>query len=171
MSRTAVLLSVLALLLLLLSTSLPLSRADGDVATADDDKGLLDGVDDILDGVGDIVENVGDIVDGLLDHQLKIDLEAHISALISVPSVIKFVRLPHLNVSAMVIVCLDGRIFWVPEGVYPAPLPQLLLDLSLKVNLDLSLDIGAQRGLLGIAFHPNFYVNGRFFVWYNVRLP
>ena len=47
--------------------------------------------------------------------------------------------------------------------------PELFLDLSDRiVRLDSEYD---ERGLLGLAFHPDFATNGRFFVYHSARAP
>lgn len=56
-----------------------------------------------------------------------------------------------------------GRIQVVPPGA-SAPLPTPFLDITAKV-----LDDTGERGFLGLAFHPQYKTNGRFFVNY-VRL-
>src|SRR5688572_26135522 len=59
-----------------------------------------------------------------------------------------------------------GRLFIVERGgmikvLQPGPnLPTVFLDLTSKVLA------GGERGLLGLAFHPNYTSNGRFFVNY-----
>ena len=54
-----------------------------------------------------------------------------------------------------------GRVRIIKNGVL---LPTPFLDISVKVLT------GGERGLLGIAFHPQYEVNGRFFV-YLTRAP
>jgi glucose/arabinose dehydrogenase len=55
----------------------------------------------------------------------------------------------------------------VLRGGQPNPRP--FLDLSDRlVRLDSEYD---ERGLLGLAFHPDFQANGRFFVYYSARPP
>jgi glucose/arabinose dehydrogenase len=54
----------------------------------------------------------------------------------------------------------NGRIAVLsPEGI---PSPDAFLDLTDRVNSN-----GIEQGLLGMAFHPDFARNGRFFVYYD----
>jgi glucose/arabinose dehydrogenase len=52
-----------------------------------------------------------------------------------------------------------GRVRWIEDGQLRA---EPFLDLSERV-----LSSGGEQGLLGLAFHPNFRDNGRFFVHYS----
>lgn len=68
-----------------------------------------------------------------------------------------------------------GRLFIVEQlGVIQALtsdnilLPQPFLDISSKVLT--SGRLGDERGLLGLAFHPDYYRNGRFYVYYSTRV-
>ncbi len=56
----------------------------------------------------------------------------------------------------------DGRIRILPPGA-TAPLPTAFLDIVSKVSS------GGERGLLGLAFHPQYTTNRRFFVNYTRR--
>lgn len=59
-----------------------------------------------------------------------------------------------------------GKILLMPPGA-PAPLGTPFIDLTAKVLTGTS--IGDERGLLGLAFHPQFKTNRRFFVNYTRR--
>lgn len=52
-----------------------------------------------------------------------------------------------------------GRILWLPPGA-TAPLATPFLDIRTKISF------GGERGLLGLAFHPQYATNRRFFVNY-----
>jgi len=68
-----------------------------------------------------------------------------------------FVTDPHDGTNRLFIVEQDGRLKVLQPGSATA---QVFLDLSSKVLF------GGERGLLGLAFHPNFQNNRRFFVDY-----
>lgn len=69
-----------------------------------------------------------------------------------------------------------GRLFLVEQpGVikilYPAIkrlLPTPFLNISIRVKVKRG--FGDERGLLGLAFHPNYATNGRFFLYYTAHL-
>jgi uncharacterized repeat protein (TIGR03806 family) len=56
-----------------------------------------------------------------------------------------------------------GRIWVVPDVTAPTPTRTLFLDLSARVSTGGGTD---ERGLLALAFHPNYATNGQFYVWY-----
>ncbi len=67
----------------------------------------------------------------------------------------------------MFVVEQDGRIWTVPHPAPPAPgvaTKTLFLDLSQKVSRG-----GNEEGLLGLAFHPGFATNRRFFICYSAQ--
>jgi uncharacterized repeat protein (TIGR03806 family) len=57
-----------------------------------------------------------------------------------------------------------GRIYLIPDVTAAVPTRVLFLDLTSRVTV--STDNNDERGLLALAFHPNFATNGQFFVWY-----
>ncbi len=68
-----------------------------------------------------------------------------------------FVAAPPRDVSRIFVIEKPGRIRIIKWG---ALLPTAFLDISAKVST------GGEQGLLGLAFHPNYVSNGRFFVNY-----
>ena len=64
----------------------------------------------------------------------------------------------HDGTNRLFVVEQGGRIQVLASG---ATVPTLFLDISSKVRFD-----GGERGLLGLAFHPQFATNSRFFVNY-----
>jgi glucose/arabinose dehydrogenase len=58
-----------------------------------------------------------------------------------------------------------GRIWLIPDVTAATPARTLFLDLSARVAAAAGND---ERGLLALAFHPDYARNGRFFVWYNL---
>ena len=69
--------------------------------------------------------------------------------------------------SRMYVVGQDGKIWIIKDG---AVLPTPFLDISADVHQP---NAGDERGLLGLAFHPSYEQNGRFFVYYtdNMKNP
>jgi uncharacterized repeat protein (TIGR03806 family) len=59
-----------------------------------------------------------------------------------------------------------GRIWVIPDVTAANPTRTLFLDLASRVTV--SADNNDERGLLALAFHPEFAANGQFFVWYTV---
>src|SRR5688572_23210152 len=57
-----------------------------------------------------------------------------------------------------------GRIWVIPDITAAAPARVLFLDLTSRVTV--SADNNDERGLLALAFHPDYATNGQFFVWY-----
>jgi glucose/arabinose dehydrogenase/mono/diheme cytochrome c family protein len=57
-----------------------------------------------------------------------------------------------------------GRISYVPDINAPNPTREVFLDISSQVVFDNQVE--GEMGLLGMAFHPNFEVNGYFYVFY-----
>jgi glucose/arabinose dehydrogenase len=57
-----------------------------------------------------------------------------------------------------------GRIWVIPDVTAPTPTRTLFLDLTSRVTV--SAENNDERGLLALAFHPDFAANGQFFVWY-----
>jgi glucose/arabinose dehydrogenase len=71
-----------------------------------------------------------------------------------------YVTSAHDGSKRLFIVEQTGTIEVMPPGA-TAPLPTPFLDISTKITVDF------ERGLLCLAFHPQFKTNGRFFVTYN----
>ncbi len=59
-----------------------------------------------------------------------------------------------------------GRIYGIPDVTAAAPSRTLFLDLGSRVAVSSSFN--DERGLLALAFHPNYASNGEFFVWYTI---
>src|SRR5688572_1558059 len=59
-----------------------------------------------------------------------------------------------------------GRIWVIPDVTAATPTRTLFLDLTSRVTV--SADNNDERGLLALAFHPNYAANGQFYVWYTV---
>ncbi len=59
----------------------------------------------------------------------------------------------------------SGKIYWLPQNEPTAPKANLFLDISGRVVS------GGERGLLGLAFHPDFKSNGHFYVNYTGGNP
>ena len=59
-----------------------------------------------------------------------------------------------------------GRIHVIPDVTAAAPTRTLFLDLSARVATGGGSD---ERGLLALAFHPDYAGNGQFFVWYTLN--
>ena len=71
-----------------------------------------------------------------------------------------FLTTPPEDTARLFIVEKTGRIRIIRDG---AVLPSAFLDLSAQVSS------GSEQGLLGLAFHPQYNVNGRFFINYTDR--
>lgn len=59
-----------------------------------------------------------------------------------------------------------GRIVVISDVTATNPTRAVFLDLTTRVQV--STNANDERGLLALAFHPNYAVNGEFFVWYTV---
>ncbi|HUR60508.1 MAG TPA: PQQ-dependent sugar dehydrogenase [Opitutaceae bacterium] len=59
-----------------------------------------------------------------------------------------------------------GRIWVIPDVTAATATRTLFLDLSARVTV--SSDLNDERGLLALAFHPNYASNGQFYVWYTL---
>ncbi len=58
----------------------------------------------------------------------------------------------------------QGRIWVIPDVTAPSPTRQLFLDLTGRTTS--STGNSDERGLLALAFHPQYATNGYFYVWY-----
>jgi uncharacterized repeat protein (TIGR03806 family) len=60
-----------------------------------------------------------------------------------------------------------GRIWLIPDVTAANPARTLFLDLTSRVAT--SGDANDERGLLALAFHPNYAANGQFYLWYTLN--
>lgn len=82
---------------------------------------------------------------------------------INLPTVIKTAVLPGDSIESIFIATQIGEIFYVRNGII-----ELFLDIRQRI-IKLGSNGGYdERGLLGIAFHPNFYYNGLFYLHYSL---
>jgi len=58
-----------------------------------------------------------------------------------------------------------GRVWVIPDVTAATPARTLFLDLTSRVSVAGGND---ERGLLALAFHPNYAGNGQFYVWYTI---
>ncbi len=82
----------------------------------------------------------------------------HISLNLVAGGFVKPVYLTHAGDGRLFVVEQDGAIRIIQDG---AVLPQPFLNIDPLVG-----SIESERGLLGLAFHPNYAENGRFFIYY-----
>ncbi len=61
-----------------------------------------------------------------------------------------------------------GRIWVIPDATAASPTRTLFLDLSSRVATNPA-DASDERGLLALAFHPQFAANGQFYVWWTLN--
>ena len=62
----------------------------------------------------------------------------------------------------------DSRLFVVQQnGIIKIVLPTGTVNAADFINLSSKITYGGERGLLGLAFHPQYATNGYFFVYYN----
>jgi len=66
----------------------------------------------------------------------------------------------------------QGMIQMIPSVTDPVPSSSVFLDLAGLVNAraDETLRTNVDRGFMSMAFHPNYDVNGQFYVWYSVQI-
>ncbi|NLK63770.1 MAG: PQQ-dependent sugar dehydrogenase, partial [Tissierellia bacterium] len=81
---------------------------------------------------------------------------------INLPTVIKTAVLPGDTMESMFVATQLGEIFYIRNRI-----ARLFLDIRQRI-----IELGAnggydERGLLGLAFHPNFYYNGLFYLHYS----
>lgn len=83
---------------------------------------------------------------------------------INLPTVLKTATLPGDSTERLFIATQIGEIFYIGDGVI-----ETFLDIRPLV-LELGVSTGGydERGLLGLAFHPEFYDNGLFYLHYSV---
>jgi len=82
---------------------------------------------------------------------------------INLPTVLKTTILPGESIERLFIATQVGEIFYIGNGDIRTFLD--IRPLVLKLGADGGYD---ERGLLGLAFHPNFYQNGLFYLHYSV---
>ena len=87
-----------------------------------------------------------------------------IASKINLPTVLKTTILPGDSVERLFIATQVGEIFYIGNGVI-----RTFLDIRPRI-LKLGVSSGGydERGLLGLAFHPEFYYNGLFYLHYSV---
>ncbi|TNJ64003.1 PQQ-dependent sugar dehydrogenase [Paenibacillus hemerocallicola] len=95
--------------------------------------------------------------------KVKVSLRPIVSK-INLPTVLKTTALPGDSIERLFIATQVGKIFYIGNGVV-----RTFLDISPRI-IKLGVSSGGydERGLLGLAFHPEFYYNGLFYVHYSV---
>lgn len=83
---------------------------------------------------------------------------------INLPTVLKTAILPGDSIERLFIATQVGEIFYIGDGVIST-----FLDIRSRI-IQLGVTGGGydERGLLGLAFHPDFYYNGLFYLHYSV---
>ena len=94
---------------------------------------------------------------------VKVSLQPIVSK-INLPTVLKTTILPGDSFERLFIATQVGEIFYIGNGDI-----RTFLDIRSRV-IKLGVSGGGydERGLLGLAFHPNFYNNGLFYLHYSV---
>ncbi|MED4954070.1 PQQ-dependent sugar dehydrogenase [Paenibacillus sp. FSL R5-0527] len=83
---------------------------------------------------------------------------------INLPTVLKTAMLPGDSIERLFIATQVGEIFYIGNGVI-----RTFLDIRPRIiKLGISRGGYDERGLVGLAFHPDFYYNGRFYLHYSV---
>jgi hypothetical protein len=85
---------------------------------------------------------------------------------INLTTVIKTAVLPGDTMESIFVATQVGEIFYIRNRI-----ARLFLDIRQRI-----IELGAnggydERGLLGLAFHPNFYYNGLFYLHYSKTVP
>ena len=95
--------------------------------------------------------------------KVKVHLQPMVTN-INLPTVLKTAILPGDSVERLFIATQIGEIFYVGNGVM-----EIFLDIRSRV-LELGVSTGGydERGLLGLAFHPEFNNNGLFYLHYSL---
>ncbi|KQX48561.1 PQQ-dependent sugar dehydrogenase [Paenibacillus sp. Root444D2] len=95
--------------------------------------------------------------------KVKVNLRPIVSK-INLPTVLKTTILPGDSIERLFIATQVGEIFYVGNGVI-----KTFLDIRPRI-IKLGVSSGGydERGLLGLAFHPEFYYNGLFYLHYSV---
>lgn len=95
--------------------------------------------------------------------KVKVSLQPIVSK-INLPTVMKTAVLPGDSIERLFIATQVGEIFYIGNGVI-----RTFLDIRLRIiKLGTSRGGYDERGLVGLAFHPDFYYNGRFYLHYSV---
>jgi hypothetical protein len=83
---------------------------------------------------------------------------------INLPTVLKTTILPGDSVERLFVATQVGEIFYIGNGVI-----ETFLDIRPRI-IELGVSTGGydERGLLGLAFHPEFYYNGLFYLHYTL---
>ena len=95
--------------------------------------------------------------------KVKVSLRPIVSK-INLPTVLKTTILPGDSIERLFIATQVGEIFYIGNGVI-----RTFLDIRPRI-IKLGVSSGGydERGLLGLAFHPEFYYNGLFYLHYSV---
>ncbi|WP_221563094.1 sorbosone dehydrogenase family protein [Alkalihalobacillus sp. TS-13] len=95
--------------------------------------------------------------------KVKVSLQPIVSN-INLPTVLKTTILPGDSIERLFIATQIGEIFYIENGVI-----RTFLDIRPRI-IKLGVSSGGydERGLLGLAFHPDFYYNGLFYLHYSV---
>ncbi|CAH1056890.1 PQQ-dependent sugar dehydrogenase [Paenibacillus pseudetheri] len=95
--------------------------------------------------------------------KVKVSLRLIVSK-INMPTVLKTAILPGDSIERLFIATQVGEIFYIRNGVI-----RTFLDIRPRI-IKLGVSSGGydERGLLGLAFHPEFYYNGLFYLHYSV---
>ena len=94
--------------------------------------------------------------------KVKVGLRPIVSN-INLPTVLKTTILPGDSIESLFIATQVGEIFCIRNGVI-----RIFLDIRQSIiNLGVSGGGYDERGLLGLAFHPEFYYNGLFYLHYS----
>ncbi|MCQ6559982.1 PQQ-dependent sugar dehydrogenase [Paenibacillus mendelii] len=95
--------------------------------------------------------------------KVKVSLRPIVSK-INLPTVLKTTILPGDSIERLFIATQVGEIFYIGNGVI-----RTFLDIRPRIiNLGDSSGGYDERGLLGLAFHPEFYCNGLFYLHYSL---
>jgi hypothetical protein len=95
--------------------------------------------------------------------KVKVSLRPIVSK-INLPTVLKTTILPGDSIERLFIATQIGEIFYIENGVI-----RTFLDIRPRIiKLGFSGGRYDERGLLGLAFHPEFYYNGLFYLHYSV---
>ncbi|WP_336787219.1 PQQ-dependent sugar dehydrogenase [Paenibacillus sp. MMO-177] len=95
--------------------------------------------------------------------KVKVSLRPVVSK-INLPTVLKTTILPGDTIESLFVATQVGEIFYIRNGVMGT-----FLDIRPRI-ITLGVSSGGydERGLLGLAFHPQFYYNGLFYLHYSV---
>jgi hypothetical protein len=95
--------------------------------------------------------------------KVKVSLRPIVSK-INLPTVLRTTMLPGDSIERLFIATQVGEIFYIRNGVI-----ETFLDIRPRI-IELGVSGGGydERGLLGLAFHPEFYYNGLFYLHYSV---